>query len=223
MQCFSGDQVAKKNRNVKNSKIKKGKKSDKSNKKISMKITGKRNSNANKTNKTAPKSNGLMQLHMQKLHANGMDKAGNDKAPNQASKQSVSNKPISQPISNQYSSLSGSSSSSISSSTKPAKPSVPEVKAIVRVKYFESVPADVHFDMADGTRLTSLLELSDALLRMSDDIFYYHVRGDANDFAKWIRDVFSDHKLAQMIALCHTKEEANHYLLRYLVEKLLAE
>jgi hypothetical protein len=102
-------------------------------------------------------------------------------------------------------------------------PTKPEAKVIIKVHYFENVPPDVIFKLADGTEIGGLLELSDALLRMPDDIFYYHVRPDANDFAKWVYDVFRDEKLAQVMSLCHTREETNHHLLRHLLEKALKD
>ncbi|OIO64194.1 hypothetical protein COY28_06200 [Candidatus Woesearchaeota archaeon CG_4_10_14_0_2_um_filter_57_5] len=90
----------------------------------------------------------------------------------------------------------------------------------VNVTFFSDVPNDVGFGLCDGTQLLNLLELSDALLRMSDDVFFYHVRHDANDFSNWIRDIHKDEKLAGILSLCQSREEMNHYLLRYLLEQM---
>jgi hypothetical protein len=53
------------------------------------------------------------------------------------------------------------------------------------------------FYCQDGKYLKNLKELEAALREMSDKTFRAHASGDKNDFSNWVRDVFSDDKLAR--------------------------
>lgn len=52
------------------------------------------------------------------------------------------------------------------------------------------------FWVTNGTILSDLVELRDALEHMEDEIFSYHVKGKRNDFANWIEFVLGDTELA---------------------------
>ncbi len=76
--------------------------------------------------------------------------------------------------------------------SKPAaRKAAPSVKS--------RVSDDKLFFLIDGTTVGSLAELIDAFDRMSDDIFYYHVTPDRNDFANWVNDVLVMPDLAESI------------------------
>lgn len=49
----------------------------------------------------------------------------------------------------------------------------------------------------DGSVFKNLIELKNALGKMSDETFSYHVNDEKNDFSNWIRDVIGDGKLAK--------------------------
>lgn len=52
------------------------------------------------------------------------------------------------------------------------------------------------FWVNNGAIISNLLELRDALDRMTDDVFGYHVTRGKNDFADWVEYVLGDTELA---------------------------
>jgi len=52
------------------------------------------------------------------------------------------------------------------------------------------------FWTTDGTIISNLVELRDALETMADAVFDYHVSNKKNDFADWIQYVLGDTELA---------------------------
>lgn len=60
-------------------------------------------------------------------------------------------------------------------------------------------PAEQCFWVTDGTILSNLVELSDALDVMADDVFSHHVARGKNDFADWVEHVLEDAELATKI------------------------
>lgn len=83
-----------------------------------------------------------------------------------------------------------------------------------------SVGPEKYFFLADGRPLKNLLELSDAMEEITDDIFHHHVNEHKNDFAKWVAEVFEDEELS--IKLGHSKSRAQHQLiiLKHMVRRL---
>ncbi|MBR9692786.1 hypothetical protein GOV07_02525 [Candidatus Woesearchaeota archaeon] len=63
------------------------------------------------------------------------------------------------------------------------------------------------FILMDGTELTSLPKLCEALLNMSDATFYHHVTPERNDFSTWIRDSLGDEVLAARVMHSPSKYE----------------
>lgn len=55
------------------------------------------------------------------------------------------------------------------------------------------------FFLADGTVISDLMELADALDSMAHEVFYHHVNEANNDFANWVRAVMKDDELADQI------------------------
>ena len=66
-------------------------------------------------------------------------------------------------------------------------------------KELVQAPANQCFWVTDGEVLSNLLELSNALDAMTDDIFGYHVNKEKNDFADWIEHVLDDAELATKV------------------------
>ena len=70
------------------------------------------------------------------------------------------------------------------------------------LQYLVNVRDEFYFDCCDGTVLRRMSELAEALERMSESTFAYHVRNGKNDFSDWVFDAVGDAKLAKdLIAL----------------------
>jgi hypothetical protein len=54
----------------------------------------------------------------------------------------------------------------------------------------------------------NLPEFAVGLGQISDEVFAYHVSGQKNDLARWVREVIGDAVLAQVLDQVHNKEEA---------------
>lgn len=64
-----------------------------------------------------------------------------------------------------------------------------------------------YFRLHMGHELKSLEELDDALAAMPDELFYYHVNTEKNDFYEWIQWVIQDEELAQQIKNVRRRED----------------
>ena len=53
---------------------------------------------------------------------------------------------------------------------------------IKKKKIIENTKPEFCFKLIDGSEIKNLLELADNLHNMSDDVFYYHVNQEKNDF-----------------------------------------
>lgn len=69
-----------------------------------------------------------------------------------------------------------------------------------------SLPPDKYFHVMGGPSIPTLLALRAYLRSMTAEQYRYHVLGDKNDFASWVRDVFGEDDLASRMRKCHTKE-----------------
>jgi hypothetical protein len=69
------------------------------------------------------------------------------------------------------------------------------------------IPAEKYFYAADGSILKNKKELLRALKNMSDAAFSYHANASKNDFASWIRDVFSEKALSERMQRAATRAE----------------
>jgi len=63
----------------------------------------------------------------------------------------------------------------------------------------KDVTGDKVFWVHDGGALKNLNELAEALRKMKNETFKYHVTSEKNDFYNWVRDVINDHELAGQI------------------------
>jgi hypothetical protein len=62
------------------------------------------------------------------------------------------------------------------------------------------VPESQFFILHDGRVIKNLPELKAAMEQMSEETFRYHVSGENNDFANWVREVIGDQELAADLA-----------------------
>ena len=70
--------------------------------------------------------------------------------------------------------------------------------------------ADVkRFHCHDGEILNNIHELKAALGKMHSSAYHHHVSEEKNDFARWVRDVLGDDKLAGDLVKCEAQKEAS--------------
>ena len=70
------------------------------------------------------------------------------------------------------------------------------------------------FVLADGRRLSSLLDLKIALKNMPDTVFSHHVTSIKNDFAAWVRGAMNDAALADEMGTIRDKHQLEMFLAR---------
>jgi hypothetical protein len=71
------------------------------------------------------------------------------------------------------------------------------------------VQEDKVFYVHDGEILSNLYELKAALLKMPRTTYAHHVTDEKNDFARWVREVLVDDKLANDLMKVLTQKEAS--------------
>lgn len=76
-------------------------------------------------------------------------------------------------------------------------------------KLLSDVAADKLFWSNDGQVFKNLKELERGLANMSDAAFSYHANDQKNDFARWVKDVIGDDKLAQDLMRAKARPQAN--------------
>ena len=93
-------------------------------------------------------------------------------------------------------------------------------KASKKNKSYKSVKVsdDKVFFLIDGSTIASLQELVNVFDGMNDDIYYYHVTADRNDFANWVREVLKMEKLADALMNAQGALRAETTILRYLLK-----
>lgn len=64
------------------------------------------------------------------------------------------------------------------------------------------------FWTVDGHIFHNLVEMKKALDEMGMETYVYHVNKDKNDFARWVRDVACDKKLAAELEKAKTRSAA---------------
>ncbi len=69
-----------------------------------------------------------------------------------------------------------------------------------------NAPDDKRFWVSDGKVLRNVNDLYGALKAMSDGTFRHHVNKEKNDFAKWLREVLKESRLARQIKRVKTRE-----------------
>lgn len=71
-----------------------------------------------------------------------------------------------------------------------------------------AAPPDCCFWVNSGVIIRDFKELAEALDRMTDAVFSYHVNGVRNDFAKWVEDVFDGKGLAGELRKSKARKDA---------------
>ncbi len=84
-------------------------------------------------------------------------------------------------------------------------------------KRAKRIKPENYFYTIDGAAISSIKDLAMSLDTMNDDVYYYHVTEDKNDFSSWIGAVFSEKKLAKKMLDAKTKEQCQIVLLKYLL------
>ncbi|MDI3543960.1 MAG: hypothetical protein PWQ28_241 [Candidatus Woesearchaeota archaeon] len=82
------------------------------------------------------------------------------------------------------------------------------------------IKPEEYFLLCDGLVLKNIYDLIDALETMSDDVFYYHVNDERNDFFNWLKDVFHEEELAQRILGFRNPLRVEVEILKELVNRL---
>jgi hypothetical protein len=68
----------------------------------------------------------------------------------------------------------------------------------------------------DGTIITSLIELSNVLSSIREDVYKYHATREKNDFADWVQYVLGDAELAKTLRTARTPKSARTFVIRRL-------
>lgn len=76
-----------------------------------------------------------------------------------------------------------------------------------KIKVFDTSPNE-DFWFHYGPVVKNLAELREAFLRIDDDLYNYHAKGETNNFAEWVKNVFGYEELAKHIEKAKTKEDA---------------
>jgi hypothetical protein len=71
------------------------------------------------------------------------------------------------------------------------------------------IDGDKRFFCQDGSVIKNLTELVDCLNQMTEEVFYYHVTSERNDFSNWVRDVLGDERLASELSNVSNPLEAS--------------
>ncbi|MCF7866559.1 DUF5752 family protein [Candidatus Woesearchaeota archaeon] len=83
-----------------------------------------------------------------------------------------------------------------------------------------SIPKERWFNCVDGTIITSIENLLENLQKLPSEqnkkIYEYHTKDHGNDFAKWIKFVYSEEQLSQAIEQTNTVEELKKTLEKFL-------
>lgn len=70
------------------------------------------------------------------------------------------------------------------------------------------VPDEKRFYCHDGKILNNIYDLKSALQQMDNETYNHHVTEEKNDFARWVREVLIDDKLAHDLAKCTCQNDA---------------
>ena len=91
---------------------------------------------------------------------------------------------------------------------------------IVRAQTLGKAPEEKTFVLKDGRKLRTVYELIDELETMNDSLFNEYANKTKNDFANWIRDVFSDRPLADELSKIQSRIDAQRAILKHVVREL---
>lgn len=83
-------------------------------------------------------------------------------------------------------------------------------------RFLRNVSPENSLWIINGDILRSLRELIKELKIMNEEAFRFHVNKEKNDFAKWVREVIGDRKLAAKLRKAKTRDKA----LRFINERI---
>jgi len=72
--------------------------------------------------------------------------------------------------------------------------------------YIVVAPLGQEFILIGGIKVYSIQNLINEMPRMSDEVFYFHVNSNKNDFASWVSGVFKMSELAESLSSQKTKQ-----------------
>jgi len=93
-------------------------------------------------------------------------------------------------------------------------------KKTEKISLFIDIAPDKYFVLCDGKTIKDYQELASLLETVNDDVFFYHVNNERNDFANWVNDVFGEEKLANEIRKSKNKTEIIAIIYKHLFHKL---
>lgn len=101
---------------------------------------------------------------------------------------------------------------------KKKKKSAKKSSGLHRVK--KKISEDKRFVLSNGQVIGSLKELALELDKMGDNVFYYHVNDERNDFSNWLKDVLKEMELAEHLMNAKEKHDFQMKLLKHIVKKI---
>ena len=100
---------------------------------------------------------------------------------------------------------------------KPKKEAI--AKKIVQKKAKEHIKPENYFYLRDGRVLKDMIDLTECLETINNDIFCHHVNDSKNDFSNWIRDIFEKKDLAEEIMQIREPRQIQVIILKHLAKK----
>ena len=91
-----------------------------------------------------------------------------------------------------------------------------------RRKIMRSCPEENKFIINDGTgtSIRNIIELAEAMEKISHEVYNVHVNEQKNDFSNWVRDVLEDRTLGANIQQVKNKTDTQVIILKHLVKNL---
>lgn len=99
------------------------------------------------------------------------------------------------------------------------KKRIKKKKSMKKRDILKDSKSEHYFLVNDGTVLKNVLDLSKQLDKMADEVFRHHVNEIKNDFARWIKGVFKEEKLAKELLKTTNKDKTQIILLKYVIAK----
>jgi hypothetical protein len=94
----------------------------------------------------------------------------------------------------------------------PAKKRTPKTKSKKSPIVAEGT---LRFWVSDGSILSHMMDLLNAVQDMDSEVFEYHAQGDTNDFALWVEHVLCDADCAQKLTKAKSQKQAEKVLSKY--------
>jgi len=86
----------------------------------------------------------------------------------------------------------------------------------VKTKVLKSAPDNQRFWVNNGPVLKNLVELKDALKKVTKEQFDFHTKREGNDFANWVKDILHLRGLADKITKTKTRKDLVRTIENYL-------